>query len=226
MATFGDKQAILYEYVKILTNLPSAVASDGFSKFFNEFNVCFGNLLTLFDDNLELLKVHFSLHTQTVFGKLPFLTQGRLLRENGTAIRSDIVLLHTQLAQEALISRSLIRTDTPMPPDRRPGRTGEKRPDRTVIPKPFQQTGSGDPEIPPPVHSSNPSEANMPFLPVEGMKCRFCDRDHKSSECRTYPSYLRREERLFELSNKFCRRCLSNTHWGRDCTLQIKCRFC
>ncbi len=190
---FGDKQAILYEHVKMLSNLPPGSSADNCSKLFNEFNICFGNLLTLFDDNLESLRIHFCLHTQTVFSKLSFGLQSRLIRENGTKIKSDIVLLHTQLSQEAQVSRSLVRAD-PTSTDKRTGRIGERRADKPGTHNTFRPTVLVNSEIPTSPQPPRPLEDNSAFLPLEEMKCKFCDRAHKSSDCRTYPTTLRRNE--------------------------------
>ncbi len=191
LSTFGNTEAIIFEYVKILQNLPNS--SEGFLKFFSEFNICIGNLLTLFNEDTEQLKMFLNSTTMSVFGKLSLPIQERLLRENGNQIKSDIVLLHSRLNQEAFIQRSLVK-----PNESPPGYSNRFR----------QQTKTSGAELLVSEGSTNQNRFKL--------VCAFCRGTHYSNKCSKFPTVATRKR---QLGSDACTLCLRKGHDLSHCTL-------
>ncbi len=192
LSTFGDKEAIVFEYMKILMNLPNS--SDDFLKFFNEFNICIGNLLTLFDDNAETLKGNFNLSTFSIFGKLSLPIQERLLRENGSQIKSDILLLHSRLNHEAYIQRSLVKIN-----EYSPGNSN----------RPRQPTKASGADLLDPEGSNQDPTKPKPC-------CFFCQGPHYHNNCSKFPTIAARKR---QIGVDACTICLRKGHDPSHCTL-------
>ncbi|MCP3661553.1 MAG: DUF1759 domain-containing protein, partial [Gammaproteobacteria bacterium] len=231
LTTFGDKQAILSEYVKVLRNLPLALSNESLSKLYTELNMCYGNLLTLFEDDVNALRVHLAVEVDLVFSKLSFPLQSRLIRENGTKIKSDIGLLHSVLGSEAHVYRSVVRassTSGSNSADRRPGMRGDWKSEKPATQKSFQPTVLVNSETPTSNYHPSPSEVPSPSVPPSvAIKCTYCDKNHRSTDCNTYPTHTDRFKRLKEkFKFRFCSRCIKGTHVTKECRSQGMCRYC